>query len=117
MTFDWRRGPLAEGLHLYNSGEYFKAHEEWESVWLSAPEPERTFLQALIQITAAFEHLKRNDNQLGASRLLGHALRRLAPYPAKFGDIDVDLLRTDIRDRLALLAAGTSPAPVRIVPL
>ena len=117
MTFDWTRGPLAEGLHLYNTGEYFTAHEAGEAVWLSAPEPERTFLQGLIQVTAAFEHLKRNDNQLGASRLLGHALRRLSAYSPEFGGIQVELLRSDIRERVASLAAGTSPAPVRIVPI
>lgn len=117
MTFDWTRGPLAEGLHLYNSGEYFEAHEAWETVWLAAPEPERPFLQALIQVTAAFEHLKRNNNQLGATRLLTAALRRLAPYPAQFGNIDLDLLRDDIRDRLQSLAAHTAPTPARILPL
>ena len=117
MMFDWTRGPLADGLHRYNTGKYFEAHEEWESVWLAASEPERTFLQGLIQVTAAFEHLKRNNNQLGASRLLGHALRRLTPYPAEFGGIDTDLVRADIRDRLDSLAAGSSPAPVRISPL
>jgi predicted metal-dependent hydrolase len=122
MTFDWTSGPLAEGLDLYNSGEYFTAHEAWETVWLVASEPERTFLQALIQVTAAFEHLKRNNNQLGASRLLTAALRRLEPYPPHFGNIDLDLLRTDIRDRLASLsqdslAVNTSPPAVRILPL
>jgi predicted metal-dependent hydrolase len=117
MRFDWTSGPLAEGLRLYNTGEYFTAHEAWEEIWLAAPEPERTFLQALIQVTAAFEHLKRNDNQLGASRLLGYALRRLEPYAADFGRIDVERLRADIRERLVSLASGTSPAPVHIVPL
>ena len=117
MTFDWTQGPLAEGLHLYNTGEYFAAHEEWEALWLAAPEPDRPFLQALIQVTAAFEHLKRNDNQLGASRLLGHALRRLEPYPPDFGCVDVDLLRADIRACLGSLAEHISPAPARILPL
>jgi len=27
MTFDWTEGPLAEGLRLYQSGEFFTAHE------------------------------------------------------------------------------------------
>src|SRR6185312_11521939 len=114
MRLDWTSGPLAEGLRLYNSGEYFEAHEAWETVWLAATEPQRTFLQALIQITAAFEHLKRNDNQLGASRLLSAALRRLVPYEPSFGNVDVDLLRADMRDRLDSLAADKTPPPVRI---
>ena len=115
--FDWAIGPLAEGLHLYNSGEYFAAHEAWETVWLDAPQSERPFLQALIQVTAAFEHLKRNNNQLGATRLLTAALGRLAPYPPHFGNINLELLRGDIHDRLQLLTVNTAPPPVRILPL
>jgi uncharacterized protein len=117
MRLDWTSEPLAEGLRLYNSGEYFEAHEAWETVWLAATEPQRTFLQALIQVTAAFEHLKRNDNRLGASRLLSAALRRLGPYEPSFGNMDVDLLRADIRDRLDSLAADETPPPARIHPL
>jgi predicted metal-dependent hydrolase len=73
MKVDWTEGALAEGLRLYNAGEFFNAHEEWESVWLTASEPEKTFLQGLIQVTAAFHHLQR-DNRLGAALLLQAAL-------------------------------------------
>jgi hypothetical protein len=102
MKFDWTEGPLAEGLRLYDSGEFFTAHEAWESVWLNSPEPEKTFLQGLIQVTAAFHHLQ-NDNRLGTVLLLQAALRRLDPYPASFGGIAVSLLRSDIRERLRIL--------------
>lgn len=54
MKFDWIQGALAEGLRLYHGGEFFAAHEAWESVWLESPEPEKMFLQGLIQVTAAF---------------------------------------------------------------
>jgi Domain of unknown function (DUF309) len=49
MEFDWTQGALAEGLRSYHAGEYFTAHEAWETVWLEAQEPDRTFLQGLIQ--------------------------------------------------------------------
>jgi predicted metal-dependent hydrolase len=113
MEFDWDEGPLAEGLRLYEAGEFFTAHEEWESVWLSSPEPEKTFLQGLIQITAAFHHLQR-DNRLGTVLLLQAALRRLDLYPASFGGISVTLLCNEIRGRLQSLAAG-DPA-LQLVP-
>jgi hypothetical protein len=64
MTFDWTQGSLAEGLRRYEAGEFFAAHEAWESLWLESQEPEKTFLQGLIQVTAAFHHLQRN-NSLG----------------------------------------------------
>jgi predicted metal-dependent hydrolase len=105
MNFDWTEGSLAEGLRLYEAGEFFTAHEAWESVWLRLPEPEKTFLQGLIQVTAAFHHLQR-DNPLGTLLLLQAALRRLERYPEEFGGISVKLLCHDIRDRVRTLEAG-----------
>src|ERR1700678_3981037 len=105
MRFDWSEGALAEGLRLYDAGEFFTAHEAWESVWLRSQEPEKTFLQGLIQVTAAFHHLQRN-NPLGTIRLLQAALRRLEPYPEGFGGLSLELLREDIRDRLIALEPG-----------
>jgi hypothetical protein len=113
MKFDWREGPLAKGLRLYEAGEFFTAHEEWETVWLLSPDPEKTFLQGLIQLTAAFHHLQR-DNRLGTILLLQAALRRLDIYPDSFGGISVALLCSEIRERLRSLEAG-DPAS-RLIP-
>ncbi len=118
MNFDWTEGALAEGLRLYNAGEFFTAHEAWESVWLKSPEPEKTFLQGLIQVTAAFHHLQR-DNPLGTTLLLQAALRRLDRYPPTFGGIAVTLLCNDIRERLTALegnSASSQMASPRIRP-
>ena len=105
MEFDWSEGPLAEGLRLYNLGEFFTAHEAWESVWLKAPEPEKTFLQGLIQVTAAFHHL-RNDNRLGTVLLLQAALLRIDRCPPGIGGISRMLLREDVCECLRKLKAG-----------
>jgi uncharacterized protein len=116
MKFDWSEGPLAEGLRLYDAGEFFAAHEAWESVWLRAQEPEKMFLQGLIQVTAAFHHLQRNNPQ-GTARLLKAALGRLERYPQVFGDMSVTSLCDDIREWLQALEAGVPEprlAPVRI---
>jgi predicted metal-dependent hydrolase len=109
MKFDWTQGALAEGLRLYHAAEFFAAHEAWESVWLSSQEPEKTFLQGLIQVTAAFHHLQR-ENRLGTSRLLRAALGRLEPYPVDFAGISVDLLRHDIRVCLQALETNAPPS-------
>jgi uncharacterized protein len=119
MEFDWTQGALAEGLRRYNAGEYFAAHEAWETVWLEAHEPNKTFLQGLIQVTAAFHHLRRH-NPVGTGRLLHAALRRLEPYPACFGGISVTTLCSDIRERIqALHADEVTPelARARILPV
>jgi predicted metal-dependent hydrolase len=107
MSFDWTTGPLAQGLHCYRSGEFFEAHEHWEAVWLESDEPQKTFLQALIQVTAAFHHLSRN-NTLGAASLLRRALRRLDGYPAEYAGIAVEQLRVSLRSWLKALEKNTA---------
>jgi predicted metal-dependent hydrolase len=119
MTFDWTHGPLAKGLRHYNATEFFAAHEDWESIWLNAPQPEKTFLQALIQVTVALHHMQRG-NPLGTTRLLTAALRKLEAYTDDYANIAVTLLRDDIADRLQLLTADPPPThlpPPRIHPL
>ena len=107
----WTRGPLAEGLACYHSGQFFLAHEHWEAVWLTLPQPEKDFLQALIQVAAAFHHLQRG-NLAGARSLLTRALRRLRACPADFGGISLDQLCAELHDRLQRLTAGTDPARI-----
>jgi uncharacterized protein len=108
MQLDWNCGALAEGLQCYNSGEFFLAHEHWEGVWLKCEQPEKTFLQALIQITAAFHHLQR-ENLTGAASLLRAALRRLDAFPASFGGIAVEDLRASVRAWLLALNGENGP--------
>jgi uncharacterized protein len=108
MPMDWESAELSEGLACYCRQDFFDAHEHWESVWLRLPEPEKTFLQALIQITAAFHHLQRN-NRIGTRSLLTRALRRLDVYPADYGGVAVEPLRQSVR--AWLLALGDDAVP------
>ncbi len=119
MTFDWTEDSLGEGLWRNEAGEFFAAHEAWECLWLESQEPEKTFLQGQIQVTAAFHHLQRN-NPLGTTWLLQASLRRLEPYPACFGGISVIFLCNDIRERLQAInsdEAALGLTPPRIRPL
>ncbi len=102
MSLDWSCGALAEGLRCYKASEFFLAHEHWEGVWLKCEEPEKTFLQALIQITAAFHHLQRK-NPRGAASLLRAALRRLEAFPVAYGGIEVEALRESVQAWLQAL--------------
>ncbi|MDR3726776.1 MAG: DUF309 domain-containing protein [Terracidiphilus sp.] len=102
MLFDWSGGALAEGLRCYRNEEFFLAHEHWESAWLTAEGPDKAFLQALIQIAAAFHHLQQG-NLVGAASLLRTALRRLETYPDFYGEIAVASLREGLRGWLLAL--------------
>lgn len=99
---DWTKDDLQKGMACYRSGQYFEAHEHWESVWLRSEEPERTFLQALIQVAGAFHHFRRG-NRNGSRSMTQKALMRLDRYPEVFGGVAVEHLRANLRAWLIAL--------------
>jgi uncharacterized protein len=110
MPLNWQSGSLAEGLGCYQRAEFFEAHEHWEFVWLKLNEPEKSFLQALIQTTAAFHHY-RTGNPAGTASLLKRALRRLELCSESFGGIAVTPLCTQIRNWLHALESAEPSTP------
>lgn len=104
MLFEWTTGSLADGLLCYSNQEFFEAHEHWEGEWLKCTEPDKTFLQSLIQITAAFHHLERR-NFAGCASLLQAALGRLEKFPAEFQGVAVEELRESLRTWIGALKA------------
>ena len=105
MSFDWNSGALAEGLACYRKGEFFLAHEAWESVWLESRNPEKNLLQALIQIAVAQHHMQ-SGNRTGAESLMRKALNKLDSCPAHLGEIAVPLLRDGVSAWLRSLDSG-----------
>jgi len=112
VPLDWNSGELAEGLRCYRGEQFWHAHEHWESVWLRVEEPEKSFLRALIQTTAAFHHLQKG-NRAGARSLLGRALQRIEESPAVFCGIDSGALREDVRAWLDALEGEGGARPER----
>ena len=113
MPFDWKSGELAEGLRCYQAGEFFLAHEHWESVWTGLEGRERGFLQALIQVTVALHHWQ-TGNPRGCRSLLQRAMGRLESCPAIFGGIAIAPLRDQLGAWLGSPEheAGTNPAEI-----
>lgn len=83
-----RLGELYVAIDQFNRGWYFEAHETLEELWLVAPEPDRTFLQGIIQLAAAFVHLARGE-RTGFVRLLDAAEGRLRPFAPERRGVDV----------------------------
>ena len=82
---------FALGVDLLNRGEFYDAHEVLEDAWRGAPEPERRFLQGLIQVAVAFHHHSRG-NRIGFRSLLERAIRNLSSYPAQHAGLDLAAL-------------------------
>lgn len=111
MKLDWSTAPLSEGLACYRRAQFFEAHEHWELVWLTLNEPEKSFLQAIVQITAAMHHL-RKGNGIGAASLLRRSLSRLSHCAPEFGGVKVEPLRRELTSALQAIGRGTQPGEI-----
>src|SRR4051812_50031275 len=78
---------LTEGVDLFNRQEFWHAHESWEELWLEAGTDLHQYLQGLIQLAAAYHHVKRGTTR-GAVRLFDAALKRLEAFPGIHCGID-----------------------------
>jgi predicted metal-dependent hydrolase len=108
--------PCREGIELFNRAAFFDAHEALEDVWRAAPQPEKKFLQGLIQVAVAL-HPYGNGNLAGARSVLRRAFRNLSLYPEGFGGIhSAGLLHSITEWQRALDEGLPVPALPRIVP-
>jgi uncharacterized protein len=90
-------GQFRRGVDLFNEGKFFEAHEVWEELWLAEAEPEKTFLQGLIQVAAAFHHHERG-NLRGTRSLLAAGLAKLGQFPDEHRGIALAELREGTSD-------------------
>jgi predicted metal-dependent hydrolase len=108
LPADVRAAALAAGIAAYERGDFFEAHELLEPAWMgTADRAERSFLQGLIKLAAAYVHATRGNppgiikNLAGAkARLVDAATER----PSAAGDVDLTALLADIEVRLVDLA-------------
>jgi predicted metal-dependent hydrolase len=109
------RNDLGHGVELFNRADFFDAHEALEDVWRAAPEPDKKFLQGLIQVAVALYH-HGNGNVIGARSVLRRGFRNLSRYPEGFGGIHLAGLLNSISDWQRALDEGTPvPALPKIV--
>lgn len=75
------------GVEHFNALEFWDAHESWEELWLVAESDLVLFLQGLIQVAAAYHHMKRGTFR-GGVRLFDAGLEKLSAFPLRFCGID-----------------------------
>ena len=88
---------FTRGIEHFNAREFWDAHESWEEIWLAAESDVEQFLQGLIQVAAAYHHLKRGTFS-GGVRLFDAGLRRLQSFPPGFCDLDRQSMETLARE-------------------
>jgi hypothetical protein len=82
---------------LFEAKLYFEVHELLEELWMVESGKYREFIQALIQVGAAYYHLT-NYNLKGFEFLLKSARELLEPYSGKIYKIDVDRLKKELEN-------------------
>jgi predicted metal-dependent hydrolase len=115
MTDDERSRLMAEGRTAFNRGDFFGAHELWETVWRSAAGPERRWLQGLIQVAAGLHQLA-CGRTAPAATLLARAAAKLVDAPETLHGVDLASVRREAARLIAALAAGSpvDPSSVKI---
>lgn len=84
---------IEEARGYFNSERFWEAHETLESVWRSAAGEEKSYLQGLILVCAAFVHHQKREEGV-ALGVMRRATRQLSYGAASYHGIDVQLLKS-----------------------
>lgn len=93
---------LYVGLEEFNKENFYEAHEILEEFWHEYRGTDRTFIQGLIQLAAAFYHAQ-SRNRKGAMSQLSKGSQKLAQYQPTQNSIDVVGLLESVRENLQQL--------------
>ena len=84
----------AEGLRLFNAGEYFEAHEALEDAWNAEKGEIRDLYRGILQIAVVYLHITRR-NYNGAVKVYARSQRWIKDWPDRCKGIHVEELRRD----------------------
>jgi hypothetical protein len=99
--------PFERGADLFDARQFFEAHEAWEDRWrVATDKAERTFLQGLIQVAAAFHKLLAMKNADAALRLLAKGLAKLDACSSPPSMMDLAAFREALRQCASDVARG-----------
>lgn len=84
----------AQGLRLFNAGEYFEAHEALEDAWNAEPGKVRDLYRGILQIAVVYLHITRR-NYNGAVKVYIRSQRWVKDWPAICRGVHVEELRRD----------------------
>ncbi len=113
MDADERHRLMEEGRRAFNRGEFYESHEFWEEVWDVIDDPDRTWVQGMIQLATGLHKLQRDRPDV-CRTLFAKALAKLADAPATLDGYDLGKLRTDATAVQAAVERGERPDPLAV---
>ena len=99
---------FGQAIELFNSQEWYAAHDVFEELWHETADPERRSLQGILQVAVAQLHLQR-ANKRGAMILFGEALGRLRRPGTPDLGLDLQALCSVVEQRLQRLQQDADP--------
>lgn len=102
---------LERGLDLARAGEYFDAHEALEDAWRAAEPAEKDFFQGLVHVVVAWYQAGRG-NEVGCSRQLEKAARRLGPFAPAHRGVDVASILRQVEAAKAVDSLDLAPLDI-----
>ncbi len=110
------RRQLRAGIDLFNSGEFWEAHERWEEIWQRETRSTRSFYQGLIQIAAAYHHWTVTHRTKGVQLGIGKGSEKLGWYRPHYLGVDVATMIDDA-ERMRGRAEGHDTAWLAAFPI
>jgi predicted metal-dependent hydrolase len=98
------------GIVLFNRGDFFEAHEVWESLWMETFSEEKRFYQGLIQAAVGLCHFC-NGNLRGAVKLYRSSRDYMAKYASPYLGLDQEAFWNAMQRCFAPILAVPEPAP------
>lgn len=110
---------ILQGIALFNSADFFSAHDYFEELWFDSDKDDRLFFQGLVQVSVGCYHLI-SGNYKGAVSQLTKSKKKLMNYLPVHYNIDlkkliiqIELLIDEINqfnfDKIAKVDLGKIP--------
>lgn len=88
---------VAEGIRLFNAGEYYHCHDALEAAWAADRRPCRDLYQGILQLAIAL-HQVELGNYLGADKMFRRAINKFQRLPVHCQGFDAAELLLTCRD-------------------
>lgn len=82
---------ILQGITLFNSADFFSAHDYFEKLWFDSDKYDRLFFQGLVQFSVGCYHLI-SGNYKGAFSQLAKSKKKLMNYQPVHYNIDLKKL-------------------------
>jgi len=85
---------IEEGIKLFNSSDFFAAHDYFEDLWMNAEQKDKLFFQGMVQISVASYHLTHNNLNGALSQYIKSA-DKLKNYLPEYYGVNLEKLLND----------------------